>query len=157
MLSIAKVVELNAWETRRQGRQGSERARVVSAMSVDRDDVEFAIEIHRTPGVEACSITLKGKIHPRPFQAICRYDVHDTDHQNPRGSMPETVESGAPHRHLYREEHDRKRNKWDVFAEPIRDASATSAERLLGAFVCDMNIRFQDQRTNTELFGFMKT
>lgn len=153
MLATPKDIELDAWEDRTQDRKRSPNSVAIEVSARDRDDMDFNIAIVRSPRIGSESITLIGKILGRDRRAIARYDIHDAAHKNPPWFDPGFIGPRQPHRHLYNERALKEDREWHACAEPLD--LPDDAQRLLGKLLDDLNIRFSDSKTNTQLFGFM--
>lgn len=154
MLATPKTMELDAWEGRTTDRKGSPRSVVLSVEAVDRNDMEFWVEFVKGEWNDSTHVTLKGRIMGRDPRALVRYDLHDGSHDNPSWCGSVFTGSRVPHRHVYSEESLVNDRLWDACAYPLDDLEDNRL-KLVGRFIDDMNIRFVDSNTNTQLFDFM--
>lgn len=161
LLRVRKDLDYEAWHTRRSGRSGSQRCAVMTGVIAPGEignseiEVSFELEVHRHHATGSHNILLKAKVPPRPMEGLVRYDLHDGAHENPKWCRPpEIIQPQTPHRHVYSERGERERDTWDCCAE-ILDIENPSGEKLLSAFLDDLNIHFTDNNSPNDLFEWM--
>jgi hypothetical protein len=109
---------------------------------------------------DAISIALYAAIQPRPLRPFCRYDVHDSPHENPAWFPPPVIPPGVFHRHVYNERAIQEGDveDWDACAEPLDlvlgGSPQSQKERLKHRFIADLRISFEDRDTRGQLFNF---
>jgi hypothetical protein len=98
---------------------GERSAKWLAYPSEPDTEMLFSVEPRFDTEVGAFSLTLHGRIKPTGWQAISRYDMHATSHENkafcPGGVIE--VPPGALHRHTYSEESMRRLGRWHSCAE----------------------------------------
>lgn len=121
--------------------------------------VRFKILTQANFDLDAYSITLLASWEAGPWQALCRYDVHDSYHPNDNCvhcGPPPGIEPGVLHVHRYNEAAIRDDWTWDKCATPLAIDPEQPLHRqlrqLIGLFVQDMQIRFSDSTTANALF-----
>jgi hypothetical protein len=159
VLALPKRIEHAAWEKRKTGRPTDYETSVTVAAipEINGDGIEFCIEIRTNELTEDISVILTMRIGKRPLEGLCRYDIHDSDHDNPRWFTPATIAAGEFHSHLYSERSVQEFDRWDKCASPLdlspHGSPAQLRQRLWGRFLDDMRIKFSDSETFDGLFG----
>jgi len=153
MLEMGKFVDWNAWEEKQPGRALIEGSVAIKATS-ESPEFEFMIEVYGERDLGACHVLLKGRITPRPFEGLARYDIQDTVHENPDWSGGALIEPQIPHRHFYNERALRSEDNWGAIAEPLT-LKKNSPNVLLGTFLKDLNISFSDSQTHNSMFDWV--
>jgi hypothetical protein len=137
-----------------------ERAIKLVAMPDDSaSPTAFVIECRHNYRNGAFSLTLHGRIKPRGFQALCRYDLQANAHPNQSFCQgPEEVTEGEPHRHVYNEEALHRLGRWDACAELLKIDRNLPRKELLDqmrhAFCDFVHLRIVDRLVRDEFFGF---
>jgi hypothetical protein len=166
LLKMKKRIVADAWKPltpahkREAGkRQNSfEDVATMEAKAFDGSDkYEFQIELCHNLRNDAIAITLFAQIVPRNLTPICRYDVHDSPHNNPKWYSPRKIASGKVHRHIYNERaiRDGDLASWSDCGDSVRlptgGSPASQRDRLKRKFIGDLNLHF-DQREDQTLF-----
>lgn len=161
MLAMEKVAayESQAYHIGRY-REGFRSTEFAATGVGDAFDVKFKIIVQANLDIQSYGITLEGSMGGKPFEGLCRYDVHDTPHPNKPNACgpPAEIPPGFFHVHRYCEKAIRKRLRWDACAEflPIAEEQDLRAQlhQLIGSFVADMRLSFSDSAT---MFGLFET
>lgn len=108
----------------------------------------------------AFSTSLYAQFPGRSTEGVCRYDVHPTAHPNkPRCDWIGTIPRGGFHIHRYGETAVRVGYDWDDCARPLEvdDGPFESRVRwMVGRFIDDVRIRFDDHSKYESLFGMTR-
>ncbi len=119
--------------------------------------VRFRIRTEANISIGAYCIVLEASIGSRPLAGICRYDVHDSLHNNNCSCCdpPPQILPGQFHAHWYNECTIRRGNNWDkcgVTLEIDEDIFKRQIRQLIGVFIEDMKLKFSDSGTIGSLF-----
>lgn len=103
-------------------------------------------------------IALKVLLTRRHKEMICRYDVHNGMHRNPKWYTPQLVNSRQFHRHVFNERAYRETGVWDQCGDFIIQPQhplppQRYSEFLRHRFITDLNIKFTDKTGALALFG----
>jgi hypothetical protein len=121
-------------------------------------DVKFTIRIGVNFDLDAYAISLVGAIGSRKPQYLCRYDVHDSYHDNSKCAHcgpPPGILPGQHHVHTYNEEAIRAGFEWHRCATLIDAAPQTQQapfRELIGQFVDGVRLSFADGSKADDLF-----
>jgi hypothetical protein len=157
LFAIRKIAVHDAWTERRRNRENSERSVVLAGETDEANPVPLSVVFHRDAGIGSTNICLEARLPGRPWEGVCRYDIHDLPHRNTLAWMhpPDMIESGMPHRHRYSERAEREIGVWHARAELLDADRCSTPEKLLGAFLVDLNFHFTDTQTHQALFDWV--
>ena len=157
LIRSQKVAVHEAWTTKQQDRQNSIHSVVLEGETDDESSIPLRISFYQNQAIGSTNIILEAKMTGRPWEGICRYDIHDSPHKNLCGWMhpPEYIEPGIPHRHIYSERAERELGSWHARAEILDSTECSSPERLLGTFMRDMKFHFTDKQSHQSLFSWI--
>src|SRR4051812_1066058 len=102
LMAMPKHVRFEDWEGKWSCRDGADdkvRIKVYPAEPED-DDAEFLIEREERRYRGEIFITLVAKL-PQRRHPVCRYDLQQGIHRNPKWIRPRVVPPRAFHRHVY--------------------------------------------------------
>lgn len=119
--------------------------------------VLFKVRTEANLSIGAYCIVLEGSIGDRPLEGICRFDVHDSVHNNNCKccSPPPQIFPGQFHEHRYNECTINRGNSWDKCGTllAVDDAEfRRQIRQLIGDFIDRMKLTFSDSGTLTSLF-----
>lgn len=157
LIKAKKSAIHEAWITKQQDRQNSIHSVVLEGETDDEFSIPLKISFYHNRAIGSTNILLEARMAGRPWEGICRYDIHDSPHKNLREWMhpPDFIGAGVPHRHLYSERADRELGSWHARAEILDSTACSSPERLLGTFMKDMKFSFTDPQSHQSLFNWI--
>lgn len=162
LIAMPKHVRYDDWQADWKSREGSVPAVKIKAFPNDEDeDIEFIIERvdRRDRGEVTLNLYVKlpelARAHP-----LCRYDLQNLRHRNPKWFTPKIIPSRTFHKHVYNERAVRENlpKDWALCAEPIdikpeRDFQR-NLSKLLRVFLEELHIEMHDRIGQQTLGGW---
>lgn len=152
LIGMTKVIRADAYDGLDARQTRHERSQRILAHPENADEpVEFRIDLRYNRIIYTFSISLLGKMDERELTGLCRYEIQDSPHKNPKWFEPREIASGVAHVHRYSHRAMTECGIWWRCASPLdvpTESKWTTQQfhALQGCFVGDMSIRFEDTR-----------
>jgi hypothetical protein len=160
MIALEKIAKYEAeiYEVHSRYRPGySSKAFEAETKIEQRPAVSFKVRTEANISVGAYCIVLEGSIGERPMEGLCRFDVHDTAHNNNCicCAPPPQIFPGQFHVHRYNECTINRGNNWDKCGSLLTVVDSEfkkQIRQLIGNFIDEMKLTFSDSDTVLSIF-----
>ena len=161
MLALPKFAEYEAqmyWASSRR-QTGLLTADFVAHPEDPTTGITYRVEVAKNERIESFNILLQGKIDDHPMEGLCRYNVHNSMHENECANCgpPPAILPTEFHVHRYNEACVRKGHVWDSCATLLTvsggDTFLEDTRILTETFVRNMMITFRDSVALAWIYG----